>query len=156
MADSLAASSAVMLASLINNTSKHIIVAAHQLLCPKYSLQVKEVHATAMDFEPRDWRFSIIDYALHSMLPDDLKEVTFIRQRSPRCYYDPVVKILYRCSYDGILLHCLSNLKAQEALKEAHDSICGAYQPVPKLQDRLRWLGFYWLTMIVNAVQYAK
>jgi len=38
------------------------------------------------------------------------------------------VKTLYRRSYDGILLHCLSNLEAQEVLKEAHNSIYGAHQ----------------------------
>jgi len=131
-------------------------VATHQLLCLKYSLRVKEDHATSIDFKPKDWWFPIINYALHDILPDNLKEATSIRWRSSCFYYDPVVKIPYRHSYDGILLRCLSNWEVQEALKEAHDDICGAHQPGPKFQDRLRWFGYYWPMMIADAVQYAK
>ena len=64
--------------------------------------------------------------------------------------------MLYRRSYDGILLHCLSNLKAQEVIKKAHDGICGAHQPGPKLKDQLHRLSYYWPTMIADAVEYAK
>jgi len=59
-----------------------------------------------------------------------------------------VVKTLYR--------HCLSNSKAQEVIKEAHNGICGAHQPDPKLKDRLHRLGYYWPTMIADVVKYAK
>jgi len=109
-----------------------------------------------MDFEPRDWQFSLIDYAFHDILPDDAKEATFVRQRSLCFYYDPIVKTLYRRSYDGILLRCLSNSEAQEVLKEAHDGICGAHQPAPKLKDRLHRLGYYWPTMVADAIKYAQ
>jgi len=44
----------------------------------------------------------------------------------------------------------------QEVIKEAHDGICGAHQPDPKLKDRMHKLGYYWLTMIADAVQYAR
>jgi len=66
-----------------------------------------------------------------------------------------MVKTLYRRLYDDILLRCLSNSEAQEVLKEAHDGICGAHQPGPKLTDRLHRLGYYWPTMIADAVKYA-
>ena len=90
------------------------------------------------------------------MATDDLKDVASIRRRYLRFYYDLTLKTLYRRSYDGILLRCLSNLEAQEVLKEAHDGICGAHQPGPKLKDRLHRLGYYWSTMIADAIQYAR
>jgi len=40
-------------------------------------------------------------------------------------------------------------------LKEAHDGICGAHQPDLKLKNRLHRLGYYWPTMIVDAIKYA-
>jgi len=52
------------------------------------------------------------------------------------------VKILYRRSYDGILLRCLSNSEEQEVIKKAHDGICGV-QPGLKLEDRLHRLDYY-------------
>jgi len=116
----------------------------------KHMLEAKEVHNTSMDFEPRDWQFAFIDYALHNILPDNPKEAASIRWRSLRFYYYPIVKTPYRRSYDSILLHCLSNSEAWELLKEAHDGVCGVHQPGPRIKDRLRRLGYYWPTKIAN------
>ena len=103
-------------------------------------LRTREVYNISIDLEPRDWRFPLIDYALHGLLPDNPKEATSIRRRSLRFYYDLTLKTLYRRSYGGVLLRCLSNSKAQQVLKEAHNGICGAHQPGPKLKDRLHGL----------------
>jgi len=61
------------------DTTYHLTVATRHLVCPKHVLETKEVHVTSIDFEPRDWRFSLIDYALHDILPDDPKEAVSIR-----------------------------------------------------------------------------
>ena len=90
------------------------------------------------------------------ILPDDPKEAASIRRRSLCFYYDLIVKTLYHRSYDGILLYCLSNSEAQEVLKEAHDGVCGAHQPGPRLKDRLHRLGYYWATMIADAIKYTQ
>ena len=131
--DALAALAATL--ALPIDTTYHLTVATRHLVCPKQVLKTKEVHSMSTDFEPRDRRFSLIDYVLHNILLDDPKEATSIRRRSLHFYYDPIVKTLFHRSYDGILLHCLSNSEAQEVLKEAHDDICGAHQPCPKLKD---------------------
>jgi len=67
-------------------------VATRHLFCPKFSL---EVHTISTHFEPRDWRFSIMDYALHDILLDDSKEAASIRRWSSHFYYDLEVKTLY-------------------------------------------------------------
>ena len=122
-ADALAAQAATL--ALLIDTTYHLTVATRQLVCPKHVLETKEVLVTSIDFEPKDWRLPLIDYALHGILPNDPKEAASIRRRSLRFYYDPIIKTLYRRSYDDILLHCLSNSEAQEVLKEAHDSATG-------------------------------
>jgi len=98
-------------------TIYHLTVATHHPFYPKYGLEVSEVHTTSTNFEQRDWRFPIIDYAFHGILPDDPKEAASVRWRSTRFYYDVVVKTLYHCSYDSIFLRCLSSSKAQKYLK---------------------------------------
>jgi len=89
-------------------------------------LKAREAYNVSTDLEPRDWRFPLIDYALHGLLPDDPKEAASIRHFSP-FLLRPTLKTLYRRSYDGVLLHCLSKPEAQEVLKEAHDGIYGAH-----------------------------
>ena len=64
--------------------------------------------------------------------------------------------MLYRQSYDGLLLRCLSDTETKEAVREAHDGICGAHQPGPKVQDRIRRMGYYWPSMVSDAIEYAR
>jgi len=132
-ADTLAALAATL--ALPIDTMYHLTVATRHLVCLKHVLEAKEVHITSMGFEPRDWRFPLIDYTLYGILPDDPKEAASIWRRSLHFYYDLIVMTLYRRSYDGILHRCLSNSEAQEVLQQAHDGICGAHQAGPKLKD---------------------
>ena len=65
-------------------TEQFVTVRTHQLLVPIYDEdgeeeEVKETHSTQVEFEPRDWRFPIIDYVLHGILPEDMKERESIR-----------------------------------------------------------------------------
>ena len=64
--------------------------------------------------------------------------------------------MLYRRSYDGILLHCLLRREEHEAFKEAHDGMCRAHQPGPKLWEQLRRLEYYWPKTISDAIAFAK
>jgi len=147
------ASLATSLALSVRAT-KRVFVYSRDLYCCKFAfedsktlkggLQVKEVLETSISLEPRDWRLSYIDFVLYGILPDDHKEKAVIKRKAPQFYYNVIMQTLYLQSYDGILLRCLSHKEAQEALKEAYDSICGAHQPRPKLEDRLRKLGYYW------------
>ena len=57
----------------------HLTVDTRHLFYLKYGLEVSEVHTTSTNFEPRDWRFPIIDYALHKILPDDPREAVSIQ-----------------------------------------------------------------------------
>jgi len=84
------------------------------------------------------------------------REAVSVLRRPTQFYYDAVVKTLYRHSYASILLCRLSNSEAQEVIKEAHDDICGAHQSGPKFKNRLHRLGYYWSTMIADALEYAK
>ena len=69
-ADTLAAATLALPADI----SDRLTVATRYLFCLKFSLEVSEVHTTLTNIELRNWQFSIIDYALHDILPDDPKK----------------------------------------------------------------------------------
>jgi len=65
--------------ALLADTTYHLTVATRHLFCPKYGLEVSEVHTTSTNIKPKDWRFLIIYYALHGILPNDPKEAASVR-----------------------------------------------------------------------------
>ena len=91
----------------------------------------------SVDSINRDWRFPYIDYCLFNILPDDPQEAAAIRHKAVHFYYDAASHTLYRRTREGSLLRCLSNQEAGKVLQEAHDGVCGAHQPGPKLGDRI-------------------
>ena len=114
-ADTLAALAATL--ALPIDATYYLMMAAWLLFCLKHVLKTNEVHATSTGFEPRDWRFPIVDYALHDILSDDPKEAVSIRRRSLHFYYDLIVKTLYCRSYEGNLLLAYLTLKHKKCLK---------------------------------------
>jgi len=116
----------------------HVTVSARRLLFPKHNLEMSEVHTVSTSFEPRDWRFPIIDYALHDILPDNPKEAIAIKRMAEHFHYNVELKTLFRRTRDGLLHRCLAGREAQEVLQQAHDGICGAHQPGPRLHDRIQ------------------
>jgi hypothetical protein len=63
---------------------------------------------------------------------------------------------LYRRTIDDVLLKCLSEEQAKEAVREVHDGIYGAHQSAHKMKWLLRRAGFYWPTMVDDCIKYQK
>jgi len=107
---------------------ERVLICSRDLYCCKFALensktlrgdlQVKEILETSTSLEPWNWRFSYIDFFLYGILPDDPKEATAIRRKAPRFYNNAITRILYRRSYDGILLWCLSHKEARRRSKK--------------------------------------
>ncbi|XP_070046883.1 uncharacterized protein [Nicotiana tomentosiformis] len=74
---------------------------------------------------------------------------TEIRRRAPRFLY--YKDTLYKRSFEGVLLRCLGEERALQALQEAHSGICGSHQSGPKLHFHIKRLGYYWPTMPSDA-----
>ena len=88
-----------------------------------------------------DWRDPFIDYIMFGILPEDPKERVSIQRRAPNFHLDIPSKMLYRKSFNGVLLRRLSQREAEETLKEVHAGLCGAHQAGPKLYDQIKRLG---------------
>ena len=96
----------------------------------------------------------MIDYLQYGKLPTDPRGRVDVRRRANRFVY--LNDTLYKRSFDGILLRCLSKEEAVHALSETHAGICGAHQSGPKLAAQLKRLGYYWPTMVQDAMKHVK
>ncbi|XP_049405316.1 uncharacterized protein LOC125868805 [Solanum stenotomum] len=101
-----------------------------------------------------EWRQPIIDYMCYGILPEDPRRRTDIRRRAPRFLY--YKDTLYRRSFEGVLLRCLGEEEAIQALQEAHSGVCGSHQSGPKLHFHIKRMGYYWPTMVKDCLDYAR
>ncbi|KAL0412260.1 UNVERIFIED_CONTAM: hypothetical protein Slati_3815700 [Sesamum latifolium] len=101
-----------------------------------------------------DWRQPLVDYLKYGKLPSDPQRRTDIRRRATRFIY--YKGTLYRRSFEGIFLRCLSDDEKDQAIEEAHSGVCGAHQSGPKLHFRIKRMGYYWPTMVKDCIDYAK
>ncbi|XP_057502706.1 uncharacterized protein LOC130786422 [Actinidia eriantha] len=120
----------------------------------EYNDKIEANAILVFEIEKEDWRQSLIDYLQYRKLPENPHRRTDIRRRAPRfIYYNST---LYRHSFEGLLLRCLGENEAIQALEEAHSSICGAHQLGPKLHFRIKRMGYYWPTMVKDYLEFAK
>ncbi|KAL0463429.1 UNVERIFIED_CONTAM: hypothetical protein Slati_0230500 [Sesamum latifolium] len=101
-----------------------------------------------------DWRQLLIDYLKYEKVPDDPRRKVDIRRRATHFIHHN--DTLYRRSFDGVFLRCLSDDEAIQAMEEAHSGFCGAHQSGPKLHFRIKRMGYYWPTMVKDCINYAQ
>ncbi|KAG9450570.1 hypothetical protein H6P81_010535 [Aristolochia fimbriata] len=95
-----------------------------------------------------------INLVSYKKLPEELKARAYVRRVAPKfCLFN---NTLYRRSYDGVLLRCVSKGEGQAILSEAHGGICGAHQAGPELHLQVKQLGYYWPTMLRDAMELAR
>ncbi|KAL0298025.1 UNVERIFIED_CONTAM: hypothetical protein Scaly_3076000 [Sesamum calycinum] len=117
-------------------------------------LQEEENHVTEVFEVEEDWRQPLVDYLKCGKLPNDLRRRTDTRRRATRFIY--YKGMLYRRSFDGLFLRCLSDNEKVQAMEEAHSGVCGAHQSGPKLHFRIKRMGYYWPTMVKDCIDYAR
>ncbi|XP_020412770.1 uncharacterized protein LOC109947252 [Prunus persica] len=109
---------------------------------------------SVLSIDVDDWRQPLIDYLEHGKLPDDSRHRSEVRCRAPRFIY--YKKILYRRSFEGVFLRCLDKEDAFKAMDEAYSGICGAHQSGLKLHFQIKRIGYYWLTMVKDCMDYVQ
>ncbi|KAM1119249.1 hypothetical protein ACFX2B_042860 [Malus domestica] len=100
------------------------------------------------------WRQPLIDYLKHGKLLDDPRHRSEIRRLAPRFLY--YKETLYRRSFEGVLLRCLGEEEANQAMEEAYSGVCGVHQSRPKLHFQLKMMGYYWPSMVKDCLEHAK
>jgi ribonuclease HI len=97
-----------------------------------------------------DWRLPLMECIR------DLGKITNKKIKRQVLKYTSLDDSLYRRTIDGVLLKCLSDEQAKEAVQEVHDGISGAHQSAHKMKWLLRRAGFYWPTMVADCIKYQK
>ena len=63
---------------------------------------------------------------------------------------------LLKRSQEWLLLKCVDDVEAKRMMHEVHEGICGAQKSGPKMRWLIHRYGYYWPTIIVDCVAYAR
>ncbi|KAL0445562.1 UNVERIFIED_CONTAM: hypothetical protein Slati_1684100 [Sesamum latifolium] len=161
--DNKQADALAKLASILSMTDKKICIPIYKswIIPPIFSddeddtFQKEENHVMEVfETEEEDWRQPLVDYLKYGKLPSDPRRRTDIRRRATRFIY--YKSTLYRRSFEGIFLRCLSDDEKDQAMEEAHFGVCGAHQLGAKLHFRIKRMGYYWPAKVKDCIDYAK
>nr|CAN67611.1 hypothetical protein VITISV_011154 [Vitis vinifera] len=125
------------------------------------SLPIKEtiflpIHVTIEANQPdgQEWTNNIAQYLRTGTLPEDPKQAHKIRVQAAR--FTLIGGHLYKRSFTGPYLRCLSHSEALYVLAELHEGVCGNHSGGRSLAHRAHSQGYYWPTMKKDAATYVK
>ncbi|XP_075500185.1 uncharacterized protein LOC142538769 [Primulina tabacum] len=120
-----------------------------EVMC--FTRSVLSVDEGAPPTRESSWMTPLIEYMVHAKLPDDKTQAWKIKKQAPR--FVLLNDVLYRRSYQGPLLKCLSEDEVEYVLREIHEGCCGEHLGGTVLSRKAILAGFWWPRMNQDAVQ---
>ncbi|GAA0172028.1 hypothetical protein LIER_25936 [Lithospermum erythrorhizon] len=114
----------------------------------------EEVVKSVMGSNTTGWRDPINKYLTEGILPSDSIEAKKVRSRSFK--YQIYQGELYRKSWDGPLLTCMSIEDVPRLLAEIREGWCGSHIGARSLAIKITRAGYYWPTLVKDAIGYVK
>ncbi|XP_026383249.1 uncharacterized protein LOC113278698 [Papaver somniferum] len=102
----------------------------------------------------KDWRYEIHLYLKEGTLPADLKQARKIQSKAGR--YDLEDGVLYKKSFLGPLLRCVSKQEGHLILKDIYYGDAGNHSRMRSLSDKAKMQGYYCPHMIRYAARMAR
>ena len=114
---------------------------------PAHCLNIEE------EDDGKPWYFDIVQYLRHREYPTHASEhdKKVIRRLAMNFFLDG--EILYKRTYDQVLLRCVAAKDAQKIMEEVHEGICSVHANGHRLARQIMRSGYYWLTMESNCIQ---
>ncbi|VFQ90188.1 unnamed protein product [Cuscuta campestris] len=123
---------------------------AEELATP--SLNRDEVLWVSTD--PPEWLARLVRYIEDGVASEDPQEARLLRMRAHT--YKVQEGILYKRSYDGVLLRCLRAAEAEALMEEIHEGVCAAHQGPYSISRRAIIQGYFWPTMRKDCEEYVR
>ncbi|VFQ71916.1 unnamed protein product [Cuscuta campestris] len=126
------------------------LATVEELVTP--SLSNSEVIWVSAD--PPEWLDRLAKYIEDGEAPEDPQEARLLRMRGPT--YKVQDGVLYKRSYNGVLLRCLRAAEAKALMEEIHEGVCAAHQGPYSISRRAIIQGYFWPTMRKDCEEYVR
>ncbi|XP_076920548.1 uncharacterized protein LOC143581716 [Bidens hawaiensis] len=97
------------------------------------------------------WMNPIIQYFKEGVVPEGKQEARRLRIKALQ--YEMIDGALYRKSYLGSLLKCITYEEAEYIIREIHEGICGMHMGAKMVVARAMRAGYYWPAMFLSALR---
>ena len=144
----------------------HLLHFQLEKLESRFEFLVEELHHPIYDSQESHVICTLVGHesphysAIHSYLHDDIIPDTFksecrnlIQNAS---HHSLISGDLYRRGLDGTLLRWLEKEEFDQELVDIHEAICGGHSSGLSMAQRFLRVGYYWPTMQIDAVAFAK
>ncbi|KAK9050115.1 hypothetical protein SSX86_030915 [Deinandra increscens subsp. villosa] len=132
-----------VLSKLASTSFKHLGKEIRVEVLDAPSILKKQVSDVAMTGPV--WYASIYEYLTSGRLPEGKEEARKVKVKSLQ--YQIQEGMLYRRTYVGPLLKCLTEEEAVYVISEVHKGICGNHMGPRMVVNKLILLGYYWPNM---------
>ena len=103
-----------------------------------------------------EWYSDILQYLKDGIYPPSADKNDQLTIKRMSTNYIICGKRLYRRSYDGIHLLCMTAEEAQQIIEEVHKSSYGPHMNAYMLSRKIMRQGYYWNTMEANCVAHVR
>ncbi|XP_019153722.1 PREDICTED: uncharacterized protein LOC109150267 [Ipomoea nil] len=141
-----------ILSKLSVEAPEHISRVARVLVVPYPSID----HRQVLPIQPveENWITDIMGYLEDGRLPNDEARARKAKLRASR--FQIQEGRLYRRSYGGPLMRCLSAFEAKLVMDELHAGICSSHQGGRSLARRIMLIGYYWPSIQLDCEKLTK
>ncbi|KAF8019968.1 hypothetical protein BT93_G0605 [Corymbia citriodora subsp. variegata] len=100
------------------------------------------------------WYYDILNYLQHGKFPQQCEEADKKYLNKLALKFFVFGSVLYKRSYDSILLKCVDTKEASQLMQEIHEEECGPHMNGHLLARKIMRLGYYWLTMETDYIKH--
>ncbi|XP_075492604.1 uncharacterized protein LOC142530670 [Primulina tabacum] len=122
-------------------------VCTREIMC--FTRMVLSIDEEIPPVQKISWMTPIVEYMVHEKLPDDRAQAAKIKKQVPRFVF--LNNVLYRQSYQGPLLKCLTEDEIEYVFREIHEGCCGEHLGGTALYRKTILAGFWWPQMNQDA-----
>jgi transposase InsO family protein len=147
LADALAT-----LASLITlNDEEEVQIRITSHDCPAYEiLDIEE------ESDHKPWYHDILTYVKFQEYPSHATESDKKTIRRLAMGFCLQGNILYKRTFDGLLLRCLDEKEAQRVIQEVHEGSCASHPSGHNMARKILRMGYYWLKLEKDCIDYTR
>jgi transposase InsO family protein len=131
-----------------NDEVEHVKI--HCQATPAYCVVIEE------ELDGRPWYYDILMYVKFQKYPPHTTENDKKTIRRLSMGYFLSGNVLYKRSFDGVLLRCLDEKEARKVIEEVHEGSCGSHSSGHNMARKILRLGYYWLKMETDCIEYVR